>query len=70
MTRLCDNGHQPTRVQSGARCPECSRRRESGRPSRQARGYDRVHEQARAALNAAGDAIAAAAGAIAQHLNG
>ena len=48
--RLCDNGHAPARVQSGERCPACSRRRESGRPSRQARGYGLDHTSARNVL--------------------
>lgn len=60
MIRVCDNGHGPLRVQSGARCPACSRRREAGRPSRQARGYDADHARARAAL--AGDIAERAAG--------
>ena len=46
MIRLCDNGHPPTRVASGTRCAACERRR----PSRQARGYDALHQAARRAL--------------------
>ena len=46
MIRTCDNGHPPARVLSGTRCAACERRR----ASRQARGYDAVHERARAVL--------------------
>ena len=46
MIRTCDNGHPPAHVASGTRCVVCERRR----PSRQARGYDAVHERARAVL--------------------
>lgn len=46
MIRTCDNGHPPARIPSGTRCPTCERRR----PSRHARGYDVLHQRARAAL--------------------
>ena len=46
MIRTCDNGHPPTRVPSGTRCPACER----SRPSRQARGYGAAHTRARAVL--------------------
>jgi len=46
VIRTCDNGHPPARIVSGTPCRECERRR----PSRQARGYDAAHQQARALL--------------------
>jgi hypothetical protein len=46
VIRTCDNGHPPARVLSGRPCRECERRR----PSRQARGYDALHQTARRAL--------------------
>jgi hypothetical protein len=46
VIRTCDNGHPPARVLSGAPCRACERRR----PSREARGYDAAHQQARRVL--------------------
>ena len=46
MIRACDHGHPPTRVASGSRCAACERRR----PSPNARGYDALHQRARAVL--------------------
>jgi hypothetical protein len=46
VIRTCDNGHPPAHVLSGAPCRACERRR----PSRQARGYDALHQTARRAL--------------------
>jgi hypothetical protein len=53
VIRTCDNGHPPTRVSSGTRCPACERRC----PSRQARGDDATHQRARAALANAARAL-------------
>jgi hypothetical protein len=50
MIRVCDNGHAPARVESGARCRACERSRV--RPSPAARGYGPDHQRARAALAA------------------
>ena len=50
MIRTCEAGHPPVRLQSDARCVACARRRESSRPSREARGYGREHAAARRAL--------------------
>ena len=50
MIRTCEAGHPPVRLQPGARCPACARRREATRPSREARGYGREHAAARRAL--------------------
>lgn len=50
MIRTCEAGHAPVRLQSGARCPACARRREASRPSREVRGYGREHAAARRAL--------------------
>jgi hypothetical protein len=46
VIRTCDNGHPPARVLSGTPCKACERRR----PSREARGYDAAHQQARRVL--------------------
>ncbi len=50
MIRICEAGHAPVRLQSGARCPACARVREASRPGREARGYGREHAAARRAL--------------------
>jgi hypothetical protein len=53
MRRPCLSCGTPT---DKTRCPSCARgatrAREQGRPTRQARGYDRFHDRARRALRA------------------